>query len=322
CAYIGVAWINRQGSRLRFEHEVKLMVRYPRDERRSLAAFDQIHVRTGDGSERPITELAEIDVVRGYSEINRVNQLRSITISADVDEHRANAFEIVGTLQRGFMPELLAEYPDVSVRWEGQQEQTSESVRSLLINLAVALVAMFALLTLQFTSYFQPLLIMAIIPFGIVGAVAGHAAMGLPLTMFSLFGLVTLTGVVVNDSIVLIDFINHRVRSGVSLEEALVDAGKRRLRPILLTSFTTIGGLLPLMFEQSFQAQILIPMAVSICFGLMASTLLCLILVPTFYSLQARFLHAFVDGSPHDAHLGDEPAELAGPATGFAPVGG
>jgi len=272
----------------RGRHEVKLMVRYPKEDRRSLADFSQLNVRTGDGSERPLTELAEIDVDRGYSEINRVDQLRSITISADVDEAEANAREIVGILQKTFMPQLFEKYPEVSVRWEGQQEQTTESVQSLMIGLAIALVAMFALLTFEFTSYFQPLLIMAIIPFGIVGAVAGHALMGLPLTLFSLFGLVTLTGVVVNDSIVLIDFINQRVREGMPPHEAVVDAGRRRLRPIFLTSITTIAGLLPLVFEKSLQAQILIPMAVSISFGLTLSTILVLFLVPTFYLLHAR----------------------------------
>lgn len=279
----------------RGRHEVKLMVRYPREDRRSLANFDQIRVRTADRAERPLTELADIHVERGYSEINRVDQLRSVTISADLDENRANAREIVQSLRTQFMPELLAEFPGVSVRWEGQQEQTAESVQSLIVGLSIALVAMFVLLTLEFTSYFQPFLIMAIIPFGIVGAIYGHALMGMPLTLFSLFGLVTLTGVVVNDSIVLIDFINHRVRDGVPLHEALLDAGSRRLRPIMLTSVTTVAGLLPLLFETSFQAQILIPMAVSICFGLTLSTVLVLFLIPTYYKVYAQ-LTGSVDG--------------------------
>ena len=278
----------------RGRHEVKLMVRYPREDRRSLANFNQIHIRTGDGAERPVTELAEVQVEQGYSEINRVDQLRSVTVSADVDESQANAREIVALLRNSFMPEMLAEYRGVSVRWEGQQEQTEESVNSLLLGLLVALVAIFALLTLEFRSYFQPVLIMAAIPFGLVGAVAGHALMGLPLTLFSLFGLVALTGVVVNDSIVLIDFINHRVRDGMPLMDALVESGRRRLRPVLLTSLTTIGGLLPLVLERSFQAQVLIPMAVSLCFGLMLTTLLVLLLVPTFYLAYAR-LTALMD---------------------------
>lgn len=285
----------------RGRHEVKLMVRYPREDRRSLAKFDDIRIRAGDYAERPLSELADVHIERGYSEINRVNQLRSITISADIDETQANAREIVQILQSQFMPDIFEKYPAVSVRWEGQQEQTAESVRSLMVGLAIALVAMFALLTFEFTSYFQPLLIMAIIPFGIVGAIFGHAILGMPLTLFSLFGLVTLTGVVVNDSIVLIDFINHRVRNGEPLQEAILDAGSRRMRPIFLTSVTTIAGLLPLLFETSFQAQILIPMAVSICFGLSLSTLLVLIIVPTLYQMHAKITGVI------EVHHGDSP---------------
>ncbi|NQT17564.1 MAG: efflux RND transporter permease subunit [Planctomycetes bacterium] len=296
----------------RGRHEVKLMVRYPRDQRRSLANFDEIRVRTappmmelirreversagesgssGGSLERPLTELAEVEVRRGYSLISRQEQLRSITITADVDDTKGNARDIVADLQKSFVPELLAkpEYAGVRVLWEGQQEQTAESVTGLIRGLAVALVVMFALLTLKFRSYFQPVLIMVIIPFGAIGAIVGHWVMGLEITIFSLFGLVALTGVVVNDSIVLIDFINRRVRDGVPLREALVRAGGRRFRPVFLTSITTIGALLPLLLETSFQAQVLIPMATSLCFGLMMTTTLVLLLIPTFYLAYAR----------------------------------
>ena len=246
-AYYGEEVMRLQRGR----HEVKLMVRYPRDERRSLSDFDQIRVRTGGGAERPLTELAQVEVKRGFSEINRVDQLRSITISADVDETAGNAMEIVDDLRANFMPDLQEEFPGVSVRWEGQQEQTTESVASLISGFYVALFAMFVLLTLEFRSYIQPLLVLAIVPFGTIGAIGGHAFMGMPLTMFSLFGMVALTGVVVNDSIVLIDFINHRVRDGMPLKEALIDAGRRRFRPVLLTSVTTIAGVLPILVETS-----------------------------------------------------------------------
>jgi HAE1 family hydrophobic/amphiphilic exporter-1 len=308
----------------RGRHEVKLMVRYPRQQRRSLADFDEIRVRTappildlvrrelqqsgvGSGSsnplpgtsaspERPLTELAEVEIRRGYSMINRQDQLRAITVSADVDESQANAREIVADLKKDFLPGLLArpEYARLRVRWEGQQEQTVESVWGLMQGLAVALVVMFALLTLKFRSYLQPVLIMAIIPFGAIGAIGGHWVMGVlgripngEVTLFSLFGLVALTGVVVNDSIVLIDFINHRVRDGVPLTEALVDAGRRRFRAVLLTSVTTIAALVPLLLETSFQAQVLIPMATSLCFGLTLTTALVLLLVPVMYLVYA-----------------------------------
>jgi len=285
-AYYGEEVMRLQRGR----HEVKLMVRYPREDRRRLADFNDIRVTTTDGTQRPIHELADVNVERGYSEINRVDQLRSITVTADIDESRGNAAKIVQDLKANFLPDLFQEYPHVRVRWEGQQEQTTESLDSLRIGMVVALLGMFALLTLEFRSYLQPLMILAIIPFGAIGAILGHAAMDMPLTMFSVFGLVALTGVVVNDSIVLIDFINHRIKDGLPLGEAIVDAGARRLRPVLLTSITTVAGLLPILVEKSFQAQIVIPMAASICFGLMAATVLILVLIPAFYSVYGRFV--------------------------------
>lgn len=299
----------------RGRHEVKLMVRYPAEDRRSRAEFDDIRVRTADGSERPLVELASIDVVRGPSEVNRVDQLRSITITADVDTAEGNASEIVTAFRNDVTPEILADYPEIGERWEGQAEQTRESFESLLVGYLIAMFAMFVLLVLEFRSYLQPLIVMAIIPFGFVGAVTGHWWMGLPLTLFSVFGLVALTGVVVNDSIVLIDFINHRMRDGLSTDEALLDAGRRRLRPVILTSVTTIAGLLPLLVERSFQAQILIPMAVSLAFGLMIATVIVLFLVPVFYRVYAGLTgggaHAVDDEEGRDSEPLLSPAEDA-----------
>lgn len=297
----------------RGRHEVKLMVRYPEEERNSLVSFDDIRVDGGDGVQRPIRELADVTFARGYSEINRIDQRRSITVSADIDEKLANAKLIVGRLQgqltmgqriqnfmarltgrpavaepESFMTKLKAKYPSLRVRWEGQQEQDQESVGSLMLGLGIAMIATFVLLTVEFNSYGQPLVVMGVIPFGIVGAIWGHYFMDLPLTLFSLLGLVALTGVVVNDSIVLVDFINARTRSGMKLEEAVMEAGQRRFRPVLLTSLTTVAGLLPILLEKSFQAQLVIPMATSLCFGLILSTLLVLVLVPTFYTVYVR----------------------------------
>ncbi len=284
-AYFGAEVMRLQRGR----HEVKLMVRYPEQERRSLVDFREIKVRTADGTEHPITELAEVQVHRGFSEINRVDQMRSITVSADLDEAHANANSIVTELQENFVPQLADSYPGVTLRWEGQREQSQDSFGSLLVGFAIAITAMFVLLVLQFRSYVQPLLILAIVPFGLIGAIWGHAFLGLQLTLFSVFGLVALSGVVINDSIVLIDFINVRVRSGAPLQKALLEAGERRFRPIMLTSMTTIAGLVPLMTERSFQAQLLIPMAASLAFGLMLATFLVLLLIPVFYQTSVRF---------------------------------
>jgi multidrug efflux pump subunit AcrB len=279
----------------RGRHEVKIMVRYPREDRHTLANFEQIRVRTADGVERPLTELAEVEVVRGYSVINRVDQRRCVTISADVDENAANAFDVVAALRNEFLPQLFRELPEVNVRWEGQQEQTEESMTSLAAGFTVAMLAILILLAMEFKSYFQPLLIMLIIPFGMVGAIVGHLIMGHPLGLFSMLGFVGLSGIVINDSIVLIDFVNMKLREGTPVRQALIDAGCQRLRPVLLTSTTTIGGLMTLMFETSRQAQMLVPMAISLAWGVSASTLLVLYLVPVFYSVYAD-LHDYFTG--------------------------
>jgi multidrug efflux pump subunit AcrB len=311
-AYYGEEVMRLQRGR----HEVKLMVRYPRDERGSLANFEEIRIRAGDGAERPITELAHVDVKPSLAEINRVDQMRSITVSADVTPGLANARAVVADLQATVMPEIFAKNPHVQVRWEGQQEQTDESVRSLLVGLVVAMVTMFVLLTIEFRSYLQPLMIMAIIPFGIAGAVWGHFFFGLPLSMFSLFGLVALTGVVVNDSIVLIDFINHRLRDGLTVREALFDAGRRRFRPVMLVSVTTIVGLLPIVMETSLQAQIIIPMAIAFCFGEIFSTVLVLIMVPLLFQSYANLVGPQALALGHVVH----PEHPAAPGS-LAPAG-
>lgn len=290
----------------RGRHEVKIMVRYPREDRRFLANFDEIRVRLDDGVERPITELAEIDVVRSYSEINRIDQARSITVSADLDEDIGNADEVVADLQASFMPDLLSEFPAVNVRWEGQAEQRNESLGSLFQGFGVALLLMFVILSLEFKSYIQPALVMCIIPFGMIGAVVGHAVMGMPLTLFSMYGIVALTGIVVNDSIVLIDFINSRVRDGMPIQQAIREAGSRRFRPVLLTTVTTIGGLTPILLETSLQAQILIPMATSIAFGEMFATVLVLYLVPVSYSI---YYSSLVMMGMEDRIRGEEESE-------------
>jgi multidrug efflux pump subunit AcrB len=278
-AYYGAEVMRLQRGR----NEVKLMVRYPKDERRSLANFEDIRIRGSDGGERPISELADIQVTRGYSEINRLDQYRAITVTANLDENVANSQQIIGRLKTEFMPKVESDFRGVQFRWEGQAQNTQESITSLGIGFAVAILVMYVLLVLEFHSYFQPFLILVIIPFGIIGAVFGHALMGLPLTLFSMFGLVSLTGVVVNDSIVLLDFINQKMKENLPIKEVLREAGVRRLRPVFLTSITTIAGLLPMLLEKSLQAQALIPMATSLAFGLMMTTFLVLYQMPNLY---------------------------------------
>ena len=288
----------------RGRHEVKLMVRYPGSQRRSLAGFDGIRIRGNDGAERPLTELVEVSAKRGYAEINRVDQMRSITVFASVDEATARGEQITGLFKTEFVPELVRMYPDIKIRWEGQAQQRQESIQSLFIGFAVALMAMYVLLTVEFQSYIQPMIILFIIPFGAVGAIWGHVLMDLPITLFSILGFVALTGVVVNDSIVLMDFINARQETHSTIFEALVEAGQKRLRPVLLTSITTIAGLLPILTETSLQAQLVIPMATSLCFGLLLATFLVLYLIPIFYLIYnglCRLL--FSSGAPPQVDL-------------------
>ncbi|MFP6750456.1 MAG: efflux RND transporter permease subunit, partial [Pirellulaceae bacterium] len=282
----------------RGRHEVKLMVRYPEAQRRSLSDLNRVRVRAGDGIERPLIELADIREEIKYAEINRVDRMRSVTITADMDEAIGNAAASVGRFRRNVVPVMQQRFPHVMVRWEGQQEQTVESVRSLLIGFMIAMMAIFVVLTVEFRSYFQPLLIMAIIPFGLIGAVWGHAVMGFNISLMSMCGIVALTGVVINDSIVLVDFINRRVRSGIPLKQSLIDAGRHRFRPVLLTSLTTVAGLFPLLLESSFQAQLLKPMATAITFGLIMGTFLILFLIPTFYMIYGNWFGVAHSESP------------------------
>ncbi|MBW1644289.1 MAG: efflux RND transporter permease subunit, partial [Deltaproteobacteria bacterium] len=226
---------------------------------RSISGIEEIRIRTADGMEIPIEEVANITSGRAYAVINRTNRKRVITVISDIDEARANAGEIV------------------------QEKRTRESLESLQRGFIIALMVIFLLLASQFRSYIQPVIIMVAIPFGLIGAILGHLIMGMQLTMISLFGIVALSGIVVNDSLILIDFINRAARNGVEIETAVIESGKVRFRPVMLTSITTIAGLFPLLLERSFQAQFLIPMAISISFGLLIATLLTLLYVPALY---------------------------------------
>ena len=284
-AYFGEEVMRVQRGR----HEIKIMVRLPEEDRRSLADFENLRVRTTDPATgemvwRPILELAEISVGRGPSEINRIDRMRSITVYSDVDESINSSALIAKQLRDKVLPEILEEYPQIHVVWKGQQQQQAESNQSMLVGMICAIIGMFGLLTIEFKSYLQPLLILMIIPFGLVGAILGHWLLGIPVSFFSMMGLVALTGVVVNDSIVLVDFINIKMREGLSLDDALYQTGMRRIRPVFLTSATTVVGLMPMVFETSFQAQLLVPMAAAICFGLMMTTGLVLLLLPAVYA--------------------------------------
>ncbi|MCD6384796.1 efflux RND transporter permease subunit [Candidatus Sumerlaeota bacterium] len=263
--------------------DVKVMVRYTEAERHTRGSVDKMRIRTPSGDAVPLATVAEVTEGKGYSVIHRIDRERTITVVSDLDESVANAREIILDLQKSFLPELMLRYPDIRYSLGGQEETTKEAVGSLAKGYILALLAIYGLLATQFRSYIQPVIVMTAIPFGLIGAVVGHLVMGLSLTLMSLFGIVALSGIVVNDSLVLIDFINQSVREKLPVFDSVYQAGQARFRPVLLTTITTLAGLLPIMLEKSFQAKFLIPMVVSITFGLLFATLLTLFLVPCFY---------------------------------------
>ncbi len=260
--------------------EVKVMVRYPAGNRRSLGDVESMRIRTPSGDEVPFSSVARAELGRGYASIRRTDRRRTINVTAEVDASVANANEIAEDLSDQVLPELLANHRGLTWRFEGEQLEQRETLTSLGKGFVLALLAIYALMAIPFKSYLQPLIVMSAIPFGVIGAVLGHMLLGLELSVLSLCGMVALAGVVVNDSLVLVDNINRRVTRGESWVDAVREAGVARFRPILLTSMTTFAGLLPLLLERSVQAAFLIPMAVSLAFGVMFSTLVTLILVP------------------------------------------
>lgn len=265
--------------------DVRVMVRYPESERRSRGDIDEMRIRLPDGSETPFTTVAEVEEGRGYAVIDRTDRRRVVTVSADVEEGVANANEISADLRSAVLPQLVRDFPGLTFDFEGEQREQAESLGSLRLNFVVAQLAIFALLAIPFRSYSQPLIIMSAIPFGLVGAVFGHMVMGLNLTMLSMFGMVALTGVVVNDSLILVDLVNRRRAEGIPLDRAIREAGERRFRPIMLTTATTFLGLTPMIFETSMQAKFLIPMAVSLGYGIVFATAITLVLIPTLYRI-------------------------------------
>lgn len=281
---IRAAFYGAEALRLqRGRNELKVMVRYPDADRRELWNFEIMRIRTPTGQEIPLTQAAEIIEGYGFSEINRTDRKRVINVSATVDGQQANAQEIITDLKRNLLPQLVADYPGLTWDMEGEEKERSESLGSMLNGFKLAMVAIFTLLAIPFRSYSQPLLIMAAIPFGMIGAVLGHIIMGFNLSLLSLFGLVALSGVVINDSLLLIDTANRNRRAGIPLYEAIVSAATRRFRPIVLTSLTTFFGLVPMILETSVQAQFLVPMAISLGFGILFGTGIILLLIPALY---------------------------------------
>jgi len=270
----------------RGKDEVKVLVRYPREERRSIADLENMRIRTPTGEEVPFGSVADISFGTSYSTITRLNRSRTITVSADIDSEIVEPGVVIKELSEDFIPGLLARHPGVNYGLEGASQEEQDFIRNLSVASVAALFLIYALIAIPLHSYSQPLVIMAVIPFGLIGAVMGHLIMGMAISMFSLFGLVALAGVVVNDSLIMVDFINKARQGGIPLKQAVVDSGTQRFRAIILTSVTTAAGLMPIMLERSVQAQYMIPMAISLSFGILFATAITLFLIPSLYLLQ------------------------------------
>ena len=289
--------------------DIRVMVRYPETERQSLGDLENMRIRTPNGAEVPFSLAAQAEIGRGYSNIRRVDRRRVIAVTADVDDVKANANEILDDMTTTYLPTLLAKHPGLTYSFEGEQRNQAESMASLGSGFLAAMMVIYVLLAIPFKSYVQPLIVMSAIPFGVVGAVWGHLIMGIDLSLLSLFGIVALSGVVVNDSLVLVDFINRGRESGLHLLEVIRNAGMARFRPVLLTSLTTFAGLTPMLLEESLQAQFLIPMAVSLAFGVLFATSITLLLVPIGYFIRQDYTTLFARIFSSREEPATEPAE-------------
>jgi multidrug efflux pump subunit AcrB len=279
---------------------------------------EEMRIRTPEGIEVPFSQVAEVRMEQGYATIQRAQRRRVIKVTADVDEDKINANEVRGDLEKKILPKLLNQYPGLRYTMEGEGKEQKESLGDVFQGFTIALFAIYALLAVPFRSFTQPFIVMAAIPFGFVGAVLGHMLMGLNLSILSLFGMVGLAGVVVNDSLVLIHATNRLRETGISAHEAITRAGALRFRAIILTSLTTFAGLSPMIMEKSLQAQFLIPMAVSLGFGVLFATGITLLLIPCGYMIldDLHVIFQGVNGRSDAVHVerttGEPSAHTAG----------
>jgi hydrophobic/amphiphilic exporter-1 (mainly G- bacteria), HAE1 family len=258
-------------------------------DRNSIANLENFYLMDGKGERVPLNTVASITHSRGYAGIKRVDAVRTVTVTGDVDTRVSNASDIIGDTKKRFLPKLKKEFPNIIIGLEGQEKEMKKSMGGMVKAFAIGIFGVFCLLSFQFRTYLEPLVIMVTIPFAFIGVVWGHIIMGIDLSMPSILGFVSLAGIVVNDSILLVSFIKLNMAKGKSVAEAGKLASRERFRAVLLTSVTTVAGLMPLLSERSMQAQILIPLACSIVFGLLMSTILVLLVVPCLYAIMADF---------------------------------
>ncbi|OKY24878.1 efflux RND transporter permease subunit [Thalassotalea sp. PP2-459] len=269
---------------LRDTEEIKVMVRYPLAERNSVGQVEDVMIQASNGAELPLSELADISVKQGVTSIRRENGNRTINVWASVDADQVEPFKVANDIRENFIPQLKRKYPQLNSELTGRIQEEMDSFIDQLKGFVISMLVVYSLLAIPLKSYSQPIMIMIVIPFGVIGSTFGHLMLGMDLNALSLFGIIAAAGVVVNDSLVMVDYVNNSRRQGIPLKEAVVHAGTKRFRAIMLTSITTFIGLVPIVFfETSMQAQIVIPMAVSLSFGVLFATVVTLILIPTLY---------------------------------------
>ena len=272
---------------------VRVMVRYPYDERRSISTLENMHIRAPSGEAIAIGDVADVSLGIGVAAIQRLDRQRTVTVTAEIEVDKIQSDDVEADIQKNFVPQLLEKYPSVEFRLSGGSEEKNEYYTKMAIGGVAALFLIYALLAVPLRSYIQPIVIMSVIPFGFIGAVIGHMIFDVSVNILSVFGIIALSGVVVNDSLILVEFANRERAKGLSFEDAILNAGKKRFRAILLTTLTTFVGLLPLLFETSMQAQFVIPMAISLSFGILFASVITLVLIPCLY-LVVETNHQFV----------------------------
>ena len=269
---------------LRDSEEVKVMVRYPLEQRSSVGHVADVLIKAPNGAELPLSELAVIKIQDGVTRIRRENGNRTINVWGSVDAEQVEPFKMAEDIRDNFIPELLKDFPQVDSQVSGNIQDEMDSAKDQFRNFAISLMVIFSLLAIPLKSYAQAVMIMVVIPFGIIGAVFGHFILAMDLSVLSVFGILAASGVVINDSLVMVDFVNRARKRGERLKDAVIHAGTKRFRAIMLTSLTTFIGLAPIIFfETSAQAQIVIPMAVSLAFGVLFATIVTLVLIPCLY---------------------------------------
>ncbi|MGY8651761.1 MAG: efflux RND transporter permease subunit, partial [Verrucomicrobiia bacterium] len=268
----------------RGQNEVRVMVRYPLAEREAFASLENMHILTTDGASMPLTAVADLEMSESFPSIRRTDLARTLYVVADADKYNpALDLEKIRVDLEPKVAALVEAHPGMSYSFDGESRERAESFAALRIGGIIVLLGIYAMLAIPFKSYSQPLIVMAIIPFSITGALLGHMIMGATFSIMSAFGLLAMAGVVVNDSLVMVHYINRKRAEGLPILEAVRNAGGARFRPILLTSLTTFGGILPTMFEKSTQAQFVVPMGISLAWGVLFATFITLILVPICY---------------------------------------